>query len=255
MVSPVSMRSPPTLTASTGPRTMPAPFSRPTRWRAPRPGRSMPRRCSQTMTAIRSSAGSTISSSPGRPSPMSTISGRFSSDRAPRAEVPSTMRECRIAAIPADGIGKEVIAAGLDVMKVVEARDGGFRLAVETFPWGSDYYRKHGRMMAEDGLAALHGFDSIYFGAVGDKEIPDHITLWGLRLPTCQGFEQYANLRPARILPGINSPLAGRGPADLDWVIIRENSEGEYPGNGGPGPHRPPDEVATDTAILPRGRV
>src|SRR5260221_665494 len=143
------------------------------------------------------------------------------------------MREYRIAAIPADGIGKEVIAAGLEVMQAVEARDGGFRLAVETFPWGSDYYRQHGRMMAEDGLAALRKFDAIYFGAVGDKEIPDHITLWGLRLPICQAFDQYANLRPTRILPGIKSPLEGRGPADLDWVIIRENSEGEYAGNGG----------------------
>src|SRR5438128_3221393 len=162
------------------------------------------------------------------------------------------MREYRIAAIPADGIGKEVIAAGLEVMRVVEARDGGFRLAVEAFPWGSDYYRKHGRMMAEDGLAVLHGFDALYFGAVGDKEIPDHITLWGLRLPICQGFDQYANLRPARILPGIKSPLAGRGPTDLDWVIIRENSEGEYAGNGGRVHRGLPEEVATETAVFTR---
>src|SRR5471030_306934 len=162
------------------------------------------------------------------------------------------MREHRIAAIPADGIGKEVIAAGLEVMKIVEARDGGFRFAVESFDWGSDYYRKHGRMMAEDGLATLRKFDAIYFGAVGDKEIPDHITLWGLRLPICQGFDQYANLRPTRILPGIKSPLAGRGPADLDWVIIRENSEGEYAGNGGRVHRGLPEEVATETAIFTR---
>src|SRR5712671_205673 len=162
------------------------------------------------------------------------------------------MREYRIAAIPADGIGKEVIAAGLEVMQAVEARDGGFRLAVETFPWGSDYYRKHGVMMAADGLATLRSFDAIYFGAVGDKEIPDHITLWGLRLPICQGFDQYANLRPTRILPGIKSPLAGRGPADLDWVIIRENSEGEYAGNGGRVHRGLPEEVATETAIFTR---
>ncbi len=162
------------------------------------------------------------------------------------------MREHRIAAIPADGIGKEVIAAGLEVMQAVEARDGGFRLAVETFPWGSDYYRKHGVMMAADGLAALRNFDAIYFGAVGDKDIPDHVTLWGLRLPICQGFDQYANLRPTRILPGIKSPLAGRGPADLDWVIIRENSEGEYAGNGGRVHRGLPEEVATETAIFTR---
>ncbi len=162
------------------------------------------------------------------------------------------MREYRIAAIPADGIGKEVIAAGLEVMQAVEARDGGFRFAVEIFPWGSDYYRKHGKMMAEDGLAVLRSFDAIYFGAVGDKEIPDHITLWGLRLPICQGFDQYANLRPTRILPGIKSPLAGRGPADLDWVIIRENSEGEYAGNGGRVHRGLPEEVATETAVFTR---
>ncbi len=120
------------------------------------------------------------------------------------------MREHRIAAIPADGIGKEVIAAGLEVMKVVEARDCGFRLVVETFPWGSDYYRKHGTMMAEDGLAALRKFDAIYFGAVGDKEIPDHITLWGLRLPICQGFDQYANLRPTPISTGSSSARTAR---------------------------------------------
>src|SRR6267154_3608183 len=162
------------------------------------------------------------------------------------------MREFRIAAIPADGIGKEVIAAGLEVMQAVEARDGGFRFAVETFPWGSDYYRKHGKMMEEDGLATLRKFDAIYFGAVGDKEIPDHITLWGLRLPICQGFDQYANLRPTRILPGIKSPLAGRGPADLDWVIIRENSEGEYAGNGGRVHRGLPEEVATETAVFTR---
>src|SRR5260221_14210981 len=255
MVSPVSMRSPPTLTVSTGPRTMPAPSSHPTRWRAPRSADSPPRRSSPIMTATVFSTRSTISSSPARPSPMSTIFVRFLSDRAQQIEVPNTMREYRIAAIPADGIGKEVIAAGLEVMKVVEARDGGFRLAVETFPWGSDYYRKHGRMMAEDGLAALRGLDFIYFGAVGDKEVPDHITLWGLRLPICQGFDQYANLRPARILPGIKSPLAGRGPADLDWVIIRENSEGEYAGNGGRVHRGLPADGATQTAVFTRAGV
>jgi tartrate dehydrogenase/decarboxylase/D-malate dehydrogenase len=162
------------------------------------------------------------------------------------------MREHKIAAIPADGIGKEVIAAGLEVLRVLESRDGGFRLAVETFPWGSDYYRKTGRMMAEDGLETLRRFDAIYFGAVGDPAIPDHVTLWGLRLPICQGFDQYANLRPARLLPGIKGPLAGVGPDDLDWVIIRENSEGEYAGNGGRVHRGLPEEVATETAVFTR---
>jgi tartrate dehydrogenase/decarboxylase/D-malate dehydrogenase len=162
------------------------------------------------------------------------------------------MREYRIAAIPADGIGKEVIAAGLEVLRVLEERDGGFRLKVERFDWGSDYYRKHGRMMAEDGLERLKSFDAIYFGAVGAPDIPDHVTLWGLRLPICQGFDQYANVRPARILPGITSPLRGRNAGDLDWIIVRENSEGEYAGNGGRVHRGLPEEVATETSVFTR---
>jgi tartrate dehydrogenase/decarboxylase/D-malate dehydrogenase len=162
------------------------------------------------------------------------------------------MREYRIAAIPADGIGKEVIAAGLEVLRVLEQRDGGFRLKVEQFDWGSDYYRKHGRMMAEDGLERLKSFDAIYFGAVGAPDIPDHVTLWGLRLPICQGFDQYANVRPARILPGITSPLRGRNAGDLDWIIVRENSEGEYAGNGGRVHRGLPEEVATETSVFTR---
>ncbi|CCV13896.1 hypothetical protein MESS4_610003 [Mesorhizobium sp. STM 4661] len=101
------------------------------------------------------------------------------------------------------------------------------------FDWGSDYYKANGRMMPEDGMAQLKRFDAIFFGAVGSPYVPDDITLWGLRLPICQGFDQYANVRPTRILPGIISPLAGVGPGDLDWVIVRENSEGEYSGHGG----------------------
>ena len=165
------------------------------------------------------------------------------------------MRVHKIAAIPADGIGKEVIAAGLTVLETLAARDGGFRLAVEHFPWGSDYYRMHGRMMAEDGLARLRGFDAIFFGAVGDPGIPDHITLWGLRLAICQGFDQYANVRPARVLPGITPPLRNCSPGDLDWVIVRENSEGEYSGNGGRVHRGLPEEVATETSVFTRTGV
>ncbi len=165
------------------------------------------------------------------------------------------MRQYRIAAIPADGIGKEVIAAGLSVLAALEARDGGFRLEVEHFPWGSDYYRKHGRMMAEDGLERLKGCDAIFFGAVGDPNIPDHVTLWGLRLPICQGFDQYANVRPARVLPGITPPLRNCAPGDLDWVIVRENSEGEYAGNGGRVHRGLPEEVATETSVFTRTGV
>jgi tartrate dehydrogenase/decarboxylase / D-malate dehydrogenase len=165
------------------------------------------------------------------------------------------MRVHKIAAIPADGIGKEVIAAGLTVLETLAARDGGFRLAVEHFPWGSDYYRMHGRMMAEDGLARLKRFDAIFFGAVGDPGIPDHITLWGLRLAICQGFDQYANVRPARVLPGITPPLRNCAPGDLDWVIVRENSEGEYSGNGGRVHRGLPEEVATETSVFTRTGV
>ena len=165
------------------------------------------------------------------------------------------MREYRIAAIPGDGIGGEVIPAGLEVLRALAARDGGFRLAVEEFPWGSAYYRRHGAMMAADGLARLKGFDAIYFGAVGAADIPDHVTLWGLRLPICQGFDQYANVRPARLLPGIESPLRKATAATLDWVIVRENSEGEYAGSGGRVHRGLPEEVATETSVFTRNGV
>ncbi len=164
-------------------------------------------------------------------------------------------REHRIAAIPADGIGPEVIAAGLEVLDAVAARDGGFALKVDHYDWGSDYYRKHGRFMPEDALASLRTADAIYFGAVGDPDIPDHVTLWGLRLPICQGLDQYANVRPTRILPGVTSPLRDVGPGDLDWVIVRENSEGEYAGQGGRSHRGFPEEVATEVAIFTRRGV
>jgi tartrate dehydrogenase/decarboxylase/D-malate dehydrogenase len=165
------------------------------------------------------------------------------------------MRTYKIAAIPADGIGPEVIAAGLEVLTVLQQRETGLKLEVEQFPWGSDYYHRHGVMMAEDGLDRLKDFDAIYFGAVGDKSIPDHVTLWGLRLRICQGFDQYANVRPARILPGITSPLRDRTGDDLDWIIVRENSEGEYAGNGGRVHRGLPEEVATETSVFTRTGV
>lgn len=165
------------------------------------------------------------------------------------------MAEHRIAAIPADGIGPEVISAGLEVLEAVAARDGGFTLKVANYDWGSDYYRKHGRFMPADAMAWLRTADAIYFGAVGDPNIPDDVTLWGLRLPICQGLDQYANVRPTRILPGVTSPLRNVGPGDLDWVIVRENSEGEYAGHGGRAHRGLPEEVATETAIFTRRGV
>ncbi len=164
------------------------------------------------------------------------------------------MRTYRIAAIPGDGIGAEVVSAGIDVLRALAER-GGFGFAFDQFDWGSDYYRRHGLMMPADGLAQIREHDAILFGAVGAPDIPDHVTLWGLRLAICQGFDQYANVRPARVLPGIVSPLRNvAGPA-LDWVIVRENSEGEYAGVGGRAHRGLPEEVATDVAVFTRTGV
>jgi tartrate dehydrogenase/decarboxylase/D-malate dehydrogenase len=166
------------------------------------------------------------------------------------------MRTYRIAAIPGDGIGKEVIAAGVKVLEACAEADGGFRLQFERFDWGSDYYKRHGAMMPADGLATLRPFDAIYFGAVGAPDLPDHITLWGLRLAICQPFDQYANVRPTRLLPGIQSPLRGvESAADLDWVIVRENTEGEYAGQGGRSHRGLPEEVATEVSVFTRAGV
>ncbi len=165
------------------------------------------------------------------------------------------MRTHKIAVIPADGIGKEVIPAGVRVLQVLAERDGGFRFQFKTFPWGSDYYHEHGHMMPPDGLETLRQYDAIFFGAVGHPSIPDHITLWGLRLPICQGFDQYGNYRPARILPGITGPLRGRTGKDLDWIVVRENSEGEYSGVGGRAHRGLPGEVAMEVSVFTRSGV
>ena len=163
------------------------------------------------------------------------------------------MREYKIAAIPGDGIGIEVIAAGLKALEVLAARDRGFRLKVEHFPWSSRYYLQHGHYIPEGGLERLKQFDAIFFGAVGAPDVPDHVSLWGLRLPICQGFDQYANVRPARVLAGVKSPLTNG--ETIDWVIIRENSEGEYSGSGGRAHRGLPEEVATETSIFTRTGV
>ncbi|MDE3196966.1 MAG: tartrate dehydrogenase [Acidobacteriota bacterium] len=163
------------------------------------------------------------------------------------------MRTHKIAAIPGDGIGREVIPAGLAVLDVLARTGGNFRLEVERFPWGSDYYRETGAMMPVDALVTLKKFDAIYFGAVGAPEVPDHITLWGLRLAICQPFDQYANVRPARLLPGIPSPLRNAG--GLDWIIVRENTEGEYSGHGGRAHRGLPEEIATEVSIFTRAGV
>lgn len=164
------------------------------------------------------------------------------------------MKTYRIATIPGDGIGKEVIPAGQRVMQAI-ADEGGLRFEFQNFDWGGDYYRQHGVMMPADGLDALRDQDAILFGSAGDPDIADHITLWGLRLKICQGFDQYANVRPTRILPGIDAPLKRCTPEQLNWVIVRENSEGEYSGVGGRVHQGHPIEAATDVSIMTRAGV
>ncbi|HET9975923.1 MAG TPA: tartrate dehydrogenase [Burkholderiaceae bacterium] len=165
------------------------------------------------------------------------------------------MKTYRIATIPGDGIGKEVVPAGAEVLDALAASGGDFRFEFENFGWGGDWYRAHGAMMPADGLDAIRDKDAILFGSAGDPQIPDHITLWGLRLAICQGFDQYANVRPTRILPGIDAPLKRCAPKDLDWVIVRENSEGEYAGVGGRVHQGHPIEAATDVSIMTRAGV
>src|SRR6202165_5942303 len=165
------------------------------------------------------------------------------------------MRTYNITAISRDGIGAEVIAAGIEALETCARRDDGFTLAFQHFDWGSDYYKRHGRMMPEDGLAQIRGHHAILFGAVGAPDVPDHVTLWGLRLAICQGFDQYANVRPTRILPGIVSPLRHVSGPELDWVIVRENTEGEYAGVGGRVHRGLPEEVATDVSMFTRAGV
>jgi tartrate dehydrogenase/decarboxylase / D-malate dehydrogenase len=161
------------------------------------------------------------------------------------------MRTHRIAVIAGDGIGKEVIPCGVEILTSAAAA-GGFGIEFTQFPWGCDFYLREKRMMPADGLDRLRGFDAIYLGAIGAPAVPDHISVWELILPIRQRFEQYVNLRPMRLLAGTASPLAGRGPSDVDMVCVRENSEGEYVGLGGRVHVGTPQEVAEQTGIFTR---
>ena len=169
------------------------------------------------------------------------------------------MKTYKIALVPGDGIGKEVVPAGREVLEALAAADSGFAFDFEEFPWGGDYYRAHGEMMPAQQVLDVAdgrlGQQPQGFGSAGDPEIPDHITLWGLRLKICQGLDQYANVRPTRILPGIDAPLKRCKPEDLNWVIVRENSEGEYSGVGGRVHQGLPIEVATDLSLMTRAGV
>ncbi|HLZ04101.1 MAG TPA: tartrate dehydrogenase [Bradyrhizobium sp.] len=165
------------------------------------------------------------------------------------------MKSYKIAAIPGDGIGTEVISAGVEALNAIASREGRFRFEFDHFDWGGEHYKKHGRMMPENGRDLIRKHDAILFGSAGHPDIPDHITLWGLRLAICQPFDQYANVRPTRVLPGITSPLRSVTDKELDWVIVRENSEGEYAGVGGRVHQGSPLEAATDVSMFTRAGV
>ncbi len=162
------------------------------------------------------------------------------------------MRDLHIAVIPGDGIGQEVTPEGVRVLNAMSEITGTFRLHTESFPWGCEYYLAHGEMMAKEGLEILRPFDALYFGAVGFPSVPDHISLRGLRLPIVQGFDQYACVRPSRLLPGIPGPLAGKKPGEIDFIVVRENTEGEYTGAGGRAHRGLKTELAVETSVFTR---
>ena len=165
------------------------------------------------------------------------------------------MARHKIAVIAGDGIGREVVPEGIRVLEAAGSRHGiGFEW--EELPWSCDYYLKHGRMMPEDGLERIRDHDAIFLGAVGFPSlVPDHVSLWGLLIRLRRGFDQYANIRPVRLMPGIRSPLAGRGPGDIDFVVVRENSEGEYSAIGGRSFEGTDQEVVMQTAVFTRRGV
>ena len=160
------------------------------------------------------------------------------------------MKTYRIALIPGDGIGKEVIPAGVKVLEAAAA--GEFALSFAPFDWGCEYYLRTGRMMPEDGLERLRPCDGIYLGAIGHPTVPDHISLRELLLKIRFGFDLYVNLRPVEILPGLESPLRGKDAAEINMLFIRENTEGEYCGLGGRFKRGTPDEFAIQQAVFTR---
>ncbi len=160
-------------------------------------------------------------------------------------------RHYKVAVIAGDGIGKEVTPAALAVVEAA-ARRHGFSVSTTDLPWGCEYYLAEGRMMPADGLERLRASDAIFLGAIGAPTVPDHVSVWELILPIRQRFEQFVNLRPMRLLAGVPGPLRDRAPADIDWVCVRENSEGEYAGLGGRLHRGTPHEVAEQTGLFTR---
>lgn len=166
------------------------------------------------------------------------------------------MKTYNIAVIPGDGIGMEVIPEGVKALQAAQQVVGGFELRFEEFPWGTEFYLKTGKMMPAEGLKILEQFDAIYLGAVGMPAlVPDNVTLWGLLLPIRKSFQQYINLRPIRLLPGLQGPLRNKTSDDINFVCVRENSEGEYSGAGGRVHIDTEHEVAIQTSVFTRHAV
>jgi tartrate dehydrogenase/decarboxylase/D-malate dehydrogenase len=164
------------------------------------------------------------------------------------------MQTFKVAAIPGDGIGGEVVPEGIRVVDAAAQRFG-LRFEWEHFPWSCEFYRSTGAMMPPDGLAQIRNHDAIFLGAVGFPGVPDHVSLWGLLIPIRRQFQQYANVRPVRLMPGIASPLAGRESGDIDMIIVRENSEGEYSSVGGRFAEGTDDEIVFQESIFTRRGV
>ncbi|MEO6959619.1 MAG: tartrate dehydrogenase [Burkholderiaceae bacterium] len=164
------------------------------------------------------------------------------------------MQKIKVAVIPGDGIGKEVMPEGIRVLDAAASRFG-FSFDWDHFPWSCEYYAKHGEMMPKDGLDKIRHHDAIYLGAVGFPGVPDHISLWGLLIPIRREFQQYANVRPIRLMPGIKSPLAGRNVGDIDFMVVRENTEGEYSSIGSRQFEGTDNEMATQQSTFTRKGV
>jgi tartrate dehydrogenase/decarboxylase/D-malate dehydrogenase len=162
------------------------------------------------------------------------------------------MERIRLAVIPGDGIGNEVVPQAVRVLRTAAEMHGGLHFEFTEFPWSCWYYAEHGRMMPEDGIRTLADFEGVLLGAVGDPAVPDHVSLWGLLIPIRREFRQYVNLRPVTLMEGVTSPLRDRNAGDIDFVVVRENSEGEYSNMGGRAHEGTPFEAATQVAYFSR---
>jgi len=165
------------------------------------------------------------------------------------------VKQYRIAVVPGDGIGVDTVEQAVESLRTISQAHGGLQFTFDTCPWGCTYYLQHGEMMPADGLRILGDYDSILFGAAGFPTVPDHISLWGLLLPIRQGFQQYINLRPVKLLRGTQGPLRTKGPEEIDFVCVRENTEGEYSGVGGRVHRHTDNEVAVQTSVFTRSGV